>query len=422
MSERLRLAIVGCGGMGNRHLLGLAELQQIGQSPFELAGVCDPDQENARSLAARAEELLGTRPAVAGNLDELSKTGAIDAIDSCTLPAYHHTVAVQALQRGWHVLSEKPLGLTVRACRQVCDAARDSSLTLSVAENFRRDPMNRLAKAILDQGIIGQPRLMIHHALGGGDRMFISTWRHQKNSSGLLLDAGVHYADIMEYFLGPAVTAFAQVRLHEKIRKKAENTDVESSGFIGEIYGQWQQDMPDEFEATAEDAAYATILFSTGAVAQFIEDHAVRGESAWKRALYGSLGSMDLPGDRSGRRLRIYLEGRDPIDGHGLLELVPDFHLDPATAALFGGDRICEYQFDFGAIDRKLIAVEYSDFGAAILEKQPPEVDADQGFRSVALIYAVLESQVARRAVEVAEVLEDRVNAYQEEINTSIGL
>ena len=52
MSEHLRLAIVGCGGMGNRHLLGLAELQQIGLSPFELAGVCDPDLENACSQTA----------------------------------------------------------------------------------------------------------------------------------------------------------------------------------------------------------------------------------------------------------------------------------------------------------------------------------------------------------------------------------
>ena len=422
MSELLPLAIVGCGGMGNRHLLGLAELQQVGLSPFQLVGVCDPNLNNACSLAARAEELLGTRPTVATNLDELAKIGAIAAVDSCTLPAFHHTVAVEALQRGWHVLSEKSLGLTVRACRQVCDSARDSALILSVAENFRRDPMNRLAKALLDQGVIGQPRLMIHDTLGGGDRMFISTWRHQKNSSGLLLDAGVHYADIMEYFLGPAVSACAQVRLHEKIRKKGENSDIESSGFIGEIYEQWQREMPSEFEATAEDAAYATILFASGAVAQFIEDHAVRGESVWKRAIYGSLGSLDLPGDRSGRPLRLFLAGRDPIDDHRLLQLVPDFHLDAATAALFDGDRLFEYQLDFAAIDRKLIAVEYSDFGTAILEQRRPEVDADQGTRSVALIYTVLESQVAQRAVKVPEVLEDRTNAYQEEINASLGL
>ena len=53
------LAIVGCGGMGHRHLYGLGELTRAGLSPFELVGVCDPDENNAVSLAQQAEELLG---------------------------------------------------------------------------------------------------------------------------------------------------------------------------------------------------------------------------------------------------------------------------------------------------------------------------------------------------------------------------
>ena len=105
--------------------------------------------------------------------------------------------------------------------------------------------------------------------------------------------------------------------------------------------------MPAEFEATADDASYATILFKNGAVAQYTEDHAARGEGMWKRALYGSLGSMDLPGDRSGRRMKLYREGEETIDDARLLDLVPDFHLDEATAALFGGDRLFEYDQSF---------------------------------------------------------------------------
>ena len=38
--ERIPLAIVGCGGMGHRHLFGLAELYRNGLSPFELVGAC----------------------------------------------------------------------------------------------------------------------------------------------------------------------------------------------------------------------------------------------------------------------------------------------------------------------------------------------------------------------------------------------
>jgi predicted dehydrogenase len=253
--------------------------------------------------------------------------------------------------------------------------------------------------------------------------MLISVWRHQKNSSGILLDVGVHFADIMEYFLGPALCAYAQTRLHEPIRHNpvAGKDPVEKRSPAG-VYERWQKHMPAQFEATAEDAAYATILFESGAVAQYIEDHAARGQGLWQRAIYGSRGSVNLPGDRTGRRLQLFLENREPVDDQRLLELVPDFRLDEATAALFGGDRLYEYHLQFDQIDRKLIAVEYWEFGRAILQGRAPEVGAEQGARAVALSYALLESQVAGRAVSVEEVLEDRLNAYQAEINASLGL
>jgi predicted dehydrogenase len=180
--------------------------------------------------------------------------------------------------------------------------------------------------------------------------------------------------------------------------------------------------MPAEFEATAEDAAYATILFTSGAVAQYTEDHAGHGRGVWQRTIYGSGGSLDLPGDRSGGRIRLTMDGGETIDDHRLLDLVPDFRLDDATARLFGGDRLYEYTLPFTEIDRKIIAIEYHDFADAILTGRPPEVGADQGARSVALSYAILESGVANRAVTVEEVLEDRTNAYQQEINVSLGL
>ena len=52
--DEIALAIVGCGGMGHRHLEGLAELTRAGRSPYRLLGVCDPVADNAASLAAAA--------------------------------------------------------------------------------------------------------------------------------------------------------------------------------------------------------------------------------------------------------------------------------------------------------------------------------------------------------------------------------
>ncbi len=250
-----------------------------------------------------------------------------------------------------------------------------------------------------------------------------SVWRHQKNSSGILLDAGVHYADIMEYFLGEADSAYAQTRLHEPTRTNpvAGRTGV-SSGSPGGVYERWQKDMPGEFAATADDAAYATILFKSGAVAQYIEDYAAHGQNLRRRSIHGSLGSLELPGDRSGNGLALHLDGADPMDDHDLLDLVPDHRLDEATAALFGGDRLFEYPFPFPETDRKLIAVEFHELGTCIRQGRQPEVDARQGARSVGLSYSLMESQVAGRARSVDAVCDDRINAYQAEINEHLGL
>ena len=394
--NRIPLAIVGCGGMGHRHLYGLTELTHAGLSRFELVAACDPWTSNAESLANDAEERLGQRPAVVSTLAEVEALG-VAAVDITTTPPYHHSLAVEALGRGMHAMLEKPVGLTVKGGNRIQAAQAKSGRVVSVAENYRRDPINRLGKALVEAGVIGAPRLMVHHTMGGGDRMMISVWRHQKNQSGVLLDVGVHFADILEYYLGPITTAYAQTRLHEKYRINPAAGGGEAGSNPAGVYGKWQKDMPGRFEATAEDASYATLTFASGAVASYVEDHAAHGQGVWLRRIHGSSGSLDLPNDRSGHVITLHKDG-ETIDDGRLLDLVPDFHLDPTTATLFGGDRLWRYDFPFTETDRKLIAVEYGEFGDAIATGRAVEVDAYQGTRAAAVRYAMLVSGVAGRA------------------------
>lgn len=419
--ERIPLAIVGCGGMGHRHLFGLAELHRAGLSPFELVAACDPVTDNAESLAQEAETLLGTKPAVVGDIGDLGSHG-VAAVDITTTPRYHHTLAVQALENGWHAMIEKPVGLTVRACNLIRKSAAENDRIVSVAENYRRDPINRLGKALLDAGAIGTPRFMVHNTAGGGNLMTISVWRHQKDQSGVLLDVGVHFADIMEYYLGDIETIYGQVRLHEPVRYNPAAEGKETGSNPAGVYGRWQRQMPVQFQATAEDAAYATITFKNGAVVQYLEEHAAHGKGMWIREIHGSKGSMTLPRDRSGNPLTLTIDRKETIEGEALLEMVPDFRLDKATAELFGGERLWQYDLPFEQTDRKLLAVEYADFGGAILGEHPIEVDITQGTRSVAVSYGIIESGIAGRPVTMNEMLEEKISAYQQEIDEGMGI
>lgn len=418
--NKIALAIIGCGGMGHRHLEGLAELHRAGFSQFELVGASDIVSENAASLARTAEKHFGEKPVVVNSLEELEAIG-VESVVLTTSTRSHHVLAVEALHRGWHVMVEKPMGLTVHACNLMRKATEQSKLTFSVAENFRRDPINRLAKALLEAEVIGTPRLLLHFTVGGGDRMRISFWRHQKNSGGVLLDVGVHYADMMEYLLGEVSSVYAQTRLHEPIRKNplaGASSRVDTEG----VYARWQRKMPYKFEATAEDASYATILCRNGVVIQYVEDHAGHGQQIWQRTIYGSKGCLELPGDRSGDSISLRLDGEEAINDERILDFVPDFILDSVTAKLFGGEQLWHYDFPFPETDRKIIAIEYADFAASILQRTPPEVDAYQGTRAVALSYAKLESGLLGQVVTIDEILRGQVGKYQQEINESLVL
>ena len=420
--SKIPLAIVGCGGMGHRHMYGLAELHRAGLNQFELIGACDPVLENAESLADQAAERFGKRPTVVAKMDELVALG-VKAVDITTTPRFHHALAVQALHNGFHAMIEKPVGLTVRASNIIRKAAAEKNLVMSVAENYRRDPINRLAKALIDGGILGQPRFMLHTSVGAqGNQMLISVWRHQKDQSGVLLDVGVHFADIMEYFMGEIKSIYAQTRLYEKIRHNPAGAGEKPQSAPNPIYAKFQRAMPADFEATAEDACFATVNFASGAVGQYIENHAGHGKGIWCREIHGSKGSMDMPNDRTGHYLVLHRLGHDKIDDERILDLVPDFHLDTATATLFGGDRLWKYEFPFEQIDRKLIAVEYDDFARGILGERPVEVDLSQGTRSVAVSYSILESGVAGRLVTLDEVLNEELDEYQRDINDSMDI
>ncbi len=422
MTETIRLAIVGCGGMGHRHLRGLQELANHDLLELELVAVCDPVTENAESLAMEAAAALDIAPAVVARMSELPALG-VQALDLTSPPALHHTLIEEAVAAGIHVLTEKPVGLTVAAAQRICAAAAASSCVVSVAENYRRDPVNRWAKALLDADVIGAPRLMIMNSVSGRNHMQITTWRHVKRQGGILVDMGVHYGDIMEFFLGPAVAVYGQTRLHEAVRiNRRSEQDLGVLGNPGGAYSRWQAQMPETFVPDAEDALYGTVVFANGAVAQFSEDHAGWGKGHWQRSIHGGKGSLDLPPDRTGQPLVVHVDGQEPVVGDAVLDLAPDFSLDPVTATLFGGSRVIAYDLAFPEVDRKLLAVEYAEFAGAIQGRHGIEVDAVQGTRALAVIYAMLESAEAGRAVSLAEVLDGSVAAYQTDINEDLDL
>jgi predicted dehydrogenase len=392
----LRLAIAGCGVMGRRHVKGLARLRDVGMLPFDLVAAIDPVPASAAALADLAEDLLGARPAEAPDLAHALAAGPLDALDITTAPALHPPVALAAFAAGLHVMVEKPIALTVRGGIDIDEAATRAGRVLSVAENYRRDPVNRLAKALIDAGVIGRPYLAQQISSGWGESVIITPWRHRKQSGGIAVDMGVHYADMLEYLLGPIVTVAGMGAIVDETR-------------IG----------PDgaPHPADAEDLTVGVNRFASGALGCWMLDLAGRGGDRFSRIIHGTGGTLAIPNDRTGQPLHL-IQWKDgapvPVTPEEHLALVPGFRLDPATAALFGGERLASYDLPWADTDANLLAVEYDDFARAIRTGAPPEVDGAQGIRSLAISYGFLESDRTARILAVSDLLALRDSPYQE--------
>jgi len=414
-TQSIRLALVGCGGMGLRHLHGLIELRRCGFSTVDLVAVCDINVDNVAHVADVAHNELGVKPKIYTDFGQLLESEkSLNAISIVTDPVSHHTLACAAFDDGIHVMVEKPMGVTVRACKVMIDNAAKKGCKLAVAENYRRDPMNRLLKAVIDAEIIGQPYLVLHnHISGGGSIMSGTLWRHQKLRGGYLIEMGVHYSDMLIYLLGNIDEVYAATAIFEEHRERKG---------ASRFYEHRLRNEPTSMSPDAEETAAATLKFANGAFGQFTLSMAGHGHGMRTRQIFGAKGSIDAPGDRSGNPIRLKLDERDELVGDAILDLVPDFRVDAITQQLFDFERAGSYNLPFESIDHKLLAYEYQDFAEAICDDRSPEVDGQGGLLATAFAYALCESGYLGKPVSLRAVAADEINAYQAEINDSVGL
>lgn len=408
--DRIRLALVGCGGMGTRHLYGMKELALTSLNNVELVALCDIRQENADMAATEAEKLFGHRPATFTDMETMRRhLPDLDAVSVVTDPAFHHTVACQALELGLHVMVEKPMAITVGACRRMMDAAHKNRRILSVAENYRRDPSARLIRYVLDNRLLGKPYLAWLHALSPGNGIFITPWRHLKAKGGPVLDMGIHYTDLIRYQLGEVTEVYADARLIENVRYKPPS--------IGDTYAFYQnrhKAMPDTVPADAEDVSAALLRMADGFTVNWIMGYGGSGGISGEMILCQE-GRIETYGTRGGKAI-LQRNGEEKRTHEQTLELAPGFSLEPLAAHFFP-NRITD-----GNADWRLIALEYHELGEAILKNRRIEVDGTEGMKDVAVVYAILESSLAGRAVTLKEIESCALYDYQREIDDALGL
>jgi predicted dehydrogenase len=209
----MRVAIIGCG------LIGQKRAQALGDS--RLVVVADTLAERAQELAAQHVGCAATddwRAALGYDVDLVIVATTNDALAPVTLAA---------VERGRHVLVEKPAARSAAELEPVVRAAQAAGVTVKVGFNHRFHPALQQARALVDNAALG-PLLFVRGRYGHGGRVgYEREWRADPRlaGGGEMLDQGVHLIDLARWFLGD----FAEVQGH--VATLFWDMPVEDNGF-----------------------------------------------------------------------------------------------------------------------------------------------------------------------------------------------
>ena len=209
----------------------------------QLVAVADVQVEAAREFAER----FGCR--AYGSYEAMIANDRIDAIVICTPPLWHESIAVDCMERGYHVLCEKPLAITLDSAYRMADVARRTGVVFTMASKFRYVPDVMRAHQLITEGAIGDVILFENSFTS---RVSMSgRWNADPviSGGGVLIDNGTHSVDIMRYFLGPVdvVKAVAGRRVQDlDVEDTVHLFAISESGVMGNVDLSWSIDKQTE--------------------------------------------------------------------------------------------------------------------------------------------------------------------------------
>lgn len=250
--KKLRIGIVGCGGIANnKHLPAIKK-----NGNFEIAAFCDIIEEKAQK--AKAE--YGTPAAVVyTDYQDLVKED-LDAVYVLTPNKSHSFISVAAMKAEKHVMCEKPMAKSYEDAKKMLDAAKETVKILTIGYQNRYRADSAYLKKVCENGDLGEVYYAKAHAIR---RRAVPTWgvflNEEEQGGGPLIDIGTHALDLtlwmMDNYEVESVTGSVYHKLGDQIDQ-------------GNTFGNWD---PSLF--TVEDSAFGFVKMKNGAT--------IHLESSW---------------------------------------------------------------------------------------------------------------------------------------------
>lgn len=369
MSDKVRIGIVGTSWWADAMYL-----PALANHPLaDVRGVVGGTRpEHTREFAAR----WGI-PGAHDTLDDLLAAEPLDAMVILSPNVHHFPHAMAALERGLHVLCEKPLAMSAREARLLVEAGERAGVVTMVPFTYRFMPVNRYLKELVDEGYIGRPHhLNLRYYTGFGLSGEYS-WRFdtEQAGSGVTGDLASHWAYLARWFYGE-ILAVTAVFGHAVPRGPRPD---------GVPY------------AAGEDSAMILLEFENGAIGSL---HV--SSVAYAPGPFGQRHDMDLHGSEGSLYATTDWNSVQRVDGCRTDE--PATHELPIPDRLFGGARRDAvgntYRDTFRLADNMT-----RGFVTAIARRTPASPDFRDGLAVQRVVDAAGRSAGEGRRVSIAEIV-----------------
>jgi predicted dehydrogenase len=216
--KKVRIGVIGVGGMGQGHCRYMDELG-VG----ELGAVCDTAPEVAKTAGDRHGVPHFLKPT------DLMDSGLVEAVLIATPHYGHPAIAIEAFKRGLHVLTEKPIAVSVKEASRMIRAAERSGKVFGAMFQWRAEPIYQAARRLIEQGavgelirtnlILGMYRSQAYYDSAG----WRATWAGE--GAGVLVNQAPHGLDIFAWLAGVPKLVTAQTR------RRAHRIEAEDEAF-----------------------------------------------------------------------------------------------------------------------------------------------------------------------------------------------
>lgn len=369
MGRKLRVAVVGCGGIANqKHFPALSKQND----KCEIVAFCDILEERAK---AAAEKYGSSDAKVYTDYREMLKDDTIDVVHVCTPNVSHMPITVVAFEAGKHVMCEKPMAATTEDAQKMMDAWKKSGkkFTIGYQNRFRTDA--QALKRVCEEGKLGDIYFAKAHAVR---RRAVPTWGvfpdKSKQGGGPLIDIGTHALDITLWCMDNYKPKTVTGSVFEKLGHLPAATE-------GNMFGPWD---PETYEV--EDSAFGYIKMENGATIFLESSWALNVKDSREAAttLCGTTAGAEMIGGMSGKSYDLVIN--ETTGG-----ILTEEHIsDTGAIAFFEGkgggspaDKECKQWLE------------------AIIEDKEPLVKPEQAFVVTQILDTIYKAAAAGHEIEL---------------------